>query len=78
MENTRPFDTACTLADPPHLTDRSAYSADPGVRFAVRQQWARFLRTCALRNPPERVLIASRVETGLDRQAVLTGRQESG
>ena len=78
MENTRPFDTACTLVDPPHLTDRSACSADPGVRFAVREQWARFLRTCALRNPPERVSIASRVEKGPDRQAVLTARQEGG
>ena len=40
------------LADPPHLALVPFRPADPGTLFAVRQQWAQFLRTSALRAPP--------------------------
>ena len=46
------INVAQLLADPPHLAQTPSRPADPGTLFAVRQQWAQFLRTSALRAPP--------------------------
>lgn len=37
------------LVDPPHLAQVTARGAYAAALFALRWQWAQFMRTCALR-----------------------------
>lgn len=44
-------DDLSRLAYPPHLAQVAASGADAADLFALRQQCAQFMRTCALRAP---------------------------